>query len=70
MANKKSKEEFMNKDLRTIEFLKRETFILKAFSNRPKEVESIYDKLFETLDDIIQGQENIVFNEEHRENYA
>ena len=53
---KKSKEEFMNKEAQTLDLLKNETFILTFFSNKPKEEDSIYDKLFETLDVIIQGQ--------------
>ena len=46
----------MNKEAQTLDLLKNETLILKFFSNKPKEEESIYDKLFETLDVIIQGQ--------------
>ena len=46
----------MNKEVQTINILKNETIILKFFTDKPKEDNSIYDKLFETLDVIIQGQ--------------
>ena len=46
----------MNKEAQTLDLLKNETLILKFFSNKPKEEDYIYDKLFETLDVIIQGQ--------------
>ena len=46
----------MNKEVQTIDILKNETILLKLFSNKPKEDNSIYEKLFETLDVIIQGQ--------------
>lgn len=46
----------MNKEAQTLDLLKNETLILKFFSNKPQEEDSIYDKLFETLDVIIQGQ--------------
>ena len=46
----------MNNEAQTLDLLKNETLILKFFSNKAKEEDSIYDKLFETLDVIIQGQ--------------
>lgn len=46
----------MNNELQTIEFLKNETTILKIFSDKPQAEDSVYQKLFETLDVIINGQ--------------
>lgn len=46
----------MNNDVQTIEFLKNETTILKIFADKPQNEDSIYQKLFETLDVIIKGQ--------------
>lgn len=46
----------MNIEDQTIDFIKNETVILKFFSNEPENSDSIYQKLFETLDVIIQGQ--------------
>ena len=34
----------MNKEIQTIDLLKNETLILKFFSNKPKEEDSIYEK--------------------------